>query len=69
MFGFVDLEDGAGERYITRAAATPPQWPVRVARHAWWIAHNTVAHPLIGLLPVGPFFRLHDWTSRKMHGK
>jgi len=35
----------------------------------WWIVHNCVAHPLIGVLPIKPTFDFHDWTSDKIMGK
>jgi hypothetical protein len=40
-----------------------------VAHTAWWLVHNCIAHPLIGVFPRRPAFRFHDWTSRKMHGE
>jgi len=62
--GFNEPEDGSRERYRERRASIP--W----AQHtAWWVVHNVIAHPLIGVLPVGPAFAFHDWTSRKMHGR
>ena len=37
-------------------------------RHlGWWWLHNIVVHPLIGYLPLGPLFALHDWTSKKLN--
>lgn len=32
----------------------------------WWVLHNCVAHPLIGVLPFKPLFQFHDWTARKI---
>lgn len=62
--GFTAPEDGSADRYHDRKKKVP--W----ARHTfWWVVHNSVAHPLIAVLPVGPMFNFHDWTSRKMHGK
>lgn len=47
-------------------APDPASW----ARHrAWWVIHNSIAHPLIALFPYRPLFNFHDWTSHKMHGK
>jgi len=37
-----------------------------VARTAWWVLHNCVAHPLIGLFPKDWAFALHDRTAAKM---
>lgn len=63
-FGFDKPEDGSEHRYQARQAQVP--WTT----HAfyWWL-HNVVAHSLIGIAPRRVFFRFHDWTSRKMHGK
>lgn len=37
--------------------------------HFWWFIHNCIAHPAIGLLPIKPTFRFHDWTSDKINLK
>jgi hypothetical protein len=34
--------------------------------YGWWLVHNLIAHILIGILPIEPFFEFHDWTSIKM---
>lgn len=31
----------------------------------WWVVHNCIAHPLVGLLPFAFAFRFHDWTADK----
>ncbi len=62
--GFSEPEDGSEARYDKRKAEHP--W---LKHTAWWFVHNCVAHVLIGILPLKPFFTFHDWTSRKMHGK
>jgi len=63
-FGFKKPEDGSGQRYADRRAKTP--W----AKHTfWWVVHNAVAHMLIAFVPIRPFFKFHDWTSRRMHGQ
>lgn len=65
MFGFEFHEDGSEERFFTRAVEAKEE--EREAGHfVWWIVHNCISHPLIGILPIGPFFRFHDWTSHKM---
>jgi hypothetical protein len=62
--GFTKPEDGSEVRYDKRKSEHP-WW-----KHTgWWFVHNCVAHVLIGILPLKPFFQFHDWTSRKMHGK
>lgn len=40
----------------------------RVKHFVWWLIHNCVAHPVIGVAPVKPAFDFHDWTSRKLNG-
>src|SRR5688500_5368894 len=62
--GFERPEPGAHERYDQRRKTRP--W---TAHTFWWVVHNAVAHPLIAVIPRKPFFRFHDWTSYKMHGK
>lgn len=47
------------------AVATTRSVP-RIPSRFWWIAHNFVAHALIGVLPCKPTLRLHDWSARKM---
>ena len=64
VVGFDRPEDGSEARYHRRRAARP--WS---AHTFWWVVHNAVAHPLIAVLPRTRFFRFHDWTSRKMHGR
>lgn len=59
MFELLDSknhEDGSQDRYDARPR-----------RRVWWLVHNCVAHPLIGILPFSMFFRFHDWTSRKIN--
>ncbi len=62
--GFSGPEDGSGERFAKRSSEVP--WNTHMF---WWFVHNAVAHLLISFLPWKPFFRFHDWTSRKMHGR
>ena len=33
----------------------------------YWIMHNCISHPLIGLFPVKLFFDFHDETAKKMN--
>ena len=40
----------------------------RVKHYIWWLIHNLVAHPAIGLVPIKATFDFHDWTSRKLNG-
>jgi hypothetical protein len=48
-------ETGSQDRFLTHR---PPM--------GWWLVHNLIAHPLIGLLPFTSTFKFHDWTSRKL---
>lgn len=62
--GFTKPENGSQDRFDLRKKEVP--W----FKHTlWWFIHNCVAHPLIGILPLTSFFKFHDWTSVKMHGK
>ena len=62
QFGVKHPEDGSEERYDDALARAP--W---LKHQFYWIIHNVIAHPLIGIFPHQIFFELHDWTSRKMH--
>jgi hypothetical protein len=63
-YGFTQPEDGSENRYDERRSAQ--SW----LRHTfWWVLHNNVAHPLIGLVPTHATFEFHDWTSRKLHAR
>lgn len=65
-FGFTVPEDGSEERFKERGQKYNVPW----AKHTfYWVLHNNIAHFLIGILPIKTFFKFHDWTSRKMHGK
>lgn len=76
-FGFDKPEDGSERRFVFTAAkqGEKPPWqsqPVTVPWvkfRFWWVVHNAFAHPLIAVAPRRTFFRFHDYTSRKMHGK
>lgn len=62
--GFTGPEDGSEDRYVLRRSQRP--WAIHTF---WWFVHNCVSHVMIGLVPMKPFFKFHDWTSRKMHGR
>ena len=38
-----------------------------VRHHAWWVLHNALSHPLIGLWPSKKTIWLHDWTSQRLN--
>jgi hypothetical protein len=63
-FGFGAPEDGSGDRYARRRKTRPG-----LLHTTWWLVHNCIAHPLIGVFPRRPAFRFHSWTSRKLHGQ
>jgi hypothetical protein len=67
MFDFRD-ETGSGDRFHSRSAAAKDEGFV-IEHRGWWLVHNLVAHPLIGILPVRWAFQFHDWTSRQMAGE
>ena len=42
--------------------------PSGFTEHArWWLLHNCVAHPLLGLFPNQRAVSYHDWTSMKLN--
>ena len=45
-----------------------PRGLPRARHYFWWLLHNLVAHPVIGVAPVKSAFDFHDWTSRKLDG-
>ncbi len=70
MFNFDKDEDGSEDRYKARVPEVWKQTPMGKARHRmWWLLHNLVAHPLIGIFPLTPLFIFHDWTSRRLHNQ
>jgi len=51
MFDFDKPEDGSQGRFDQDLAHNPA--PADKIKHrGWWLAHNCVAHPLIGLAPL-----------------
>jgi hypothetical protein len=69
MFDFEKPEDGSEGRYHARIETFEEQQKPVIKHHVWWLMHNCVAHPLMGLMPVKVFFDFHDYTSRKIHGQ
>lgn len=35
--------------------------------HLWWVLHNCVAHPVLGLAPCKETIEFHDWASKKLN--
>ena len=69
MFGFEQPEDGSEERFRDRWSLWAGVKFGAFYHYTWWLAHNVVVHPLIGLFPFKPLFKLHDWSSHQMHNK
>lgn len=38
-----------------------------MTHHLWWLLHNCVAHPALGLVPCQKTVDFHDWTSDKLN--
>jgi hypothetical protein len=72
MFGFLYREmemTGSGDRFpkrIEKFKKAEKRFPI-LQHYFWWFTHNCVTHPLIGLIPIKPFFNFHDWTSVKLN--
>lgn len=69
MFGFDKPEDGSEERFHQRLDVFDQKKKPRLVHHFWWIVHNCLAHPMIGIIPIKSFFDFHDWTSRKINAE
>lgn len=71
----MDFSTTSEERFHQRISrfATPdlPLW----MHHFWWVVHNCVAHPVIGVVPLvserakPAAFKFHDYTSRKINAE
>jgi len=59
------------ERYEQRLAAfiADGKPHPRLRHHALWIAHNVVAHPLLGVLPIQQMAEVHKLTSDWLNHK
>ncbi len=71
MFDFNKPENGSEERFEQRQTVWHEQtqhFP-KIKHLGWWLVHNCVAHPLIGLCPLHFAFEFHDWTSRKLNNE
>lgn len=72
MFGFLYREmemTGSGDRFpkrIEKFKKAEKRFPI-LQHYFWWFTHNCITHPLIGLIPIKPFFNFHDWTSVKLN--
>lgn len=72
MFGFSRYEmetTGSAERFPLRIEKFRKKkrfFPV-LQHYFWWFVHNNITHFLIGIIPIKPFFKFHDWTSVKLN--
>lgn len=64
-----DHENGSAERYAERVKVHRDTYGNKRRHLFWWLVHNCVAHPLIGVLPIRATFDFHDWTSRRINAK
>lgn len=62
-------ETGAEERFEKRKEVFKQEEEPIYKHHVWWLIHNCIAHPLIGIFPCKKTFDFHDWTSIKINGK
>lgn len=70
MFEMLDEynhEDGSKERFVARGKKHTRLYGSQKRYYFWWLVHNCIAHPLIGIAPINTFFRFHDYTSRKIN--
>lgn len=62
-------EAGSEQRYENRVETFQKENKPVYKHHAWWLIHNCIAHPLIGIIPSKATFDFHDWTSKKINGE
>jgi len=62
-------EAGAEDRFEKRKEVFKQKEEPLYKHYIWWLIHNCVAHPLIGIFPCKSTFDFHDWTSIKINGK
>lgn len=73
MFNLADLEEeddgGSEDRYHRRIEIFKNQYAKhpRLEHHAFWVIHNCVAHPFLGLLPRRETVQFHTLTSNWLH--
>ncbi len=62
-------ETGSEERFEKRVEVFKQEEEPIYKHHVWWLIHNCIAHPLIGIVPCKATFDFHDWTSIKINGE
>lgn len=63
------VESGSEDRFHRRIEwwkESGKRFP-RIRHHAWWIVHNCVSHPLLGVRPSPRAIQFHDWTSMHLN--
>ncbi len=50
----------------TAGRSGPGLLAARLAHRGWWLLHNLVVHPLLGLVHGRRALALHDWTGRRL---
>ena len=60
---------GSGFRYGRRLDAWKQKGVLgpRTRHHSWWLLHNCVSHPLLGVRVSKGTLWLHDWTSMHLN--
>ena len=60
---------GSGFRYTRRQMLWREEHRVlpRVRHHGWWLVHNCVSHPLLGIRASERVIWFHDWTSMHLN--
>lgn len=38
----------------------------KAKRHFWFMVHNCIAHPVMGIVPCALTTWAHDWTAERM---
>ena len=60
---------GSEDRFTKRQEwwkQTGKSFPL-VRHHFWWVLHNVVSHPLLGVFPFQWTVDFHDWTSKHLN--
>lgn len=60
---------GAKERYYFRQAKWTQACKLfpKIRHHSWWLLHNCLSHPLLGIYPAEETIWFHDWTSKHLN--
>lgn len=60
---------GAAQRYRRRLQVWKRRRPelAEVRHHGWWLVHNCIAHPILGLRASEAAIWFHDWSSKHLN--